>query len=101
MSLDYNYKSLLTTSALTNYICTDICWINTTDSLMAVSKGSVPLFSNGHAIHLVTAALAMSLNNYITDLMQLYEPHTNTAAPHEGTCYLYKVNLQSELQTTF
>ena len=28
--------------------------------------------------------------------MQLYEPHTKTDAPHEGTCYLYKVNLQSE-----
>ena len=67
-----------------------------TDYLIAVSKGSVPLFSKGHAVHLVTAALAMSLNNYITDLMQLYEPHTKTDAPHEGTCYLYKVNLQSE-----
>ena len=72
-----------------------------TDYLIAVSKGSVPLFSKGHAVHLVTAALAMSLNNYITDLMQLYEPHTKTDTPHEGTCYLYKVNLQSELQTTF
>lgn len=34
-----------------------------------------------------------------SDLKQLYEPHRITNAPHEGTCYLYKVNLQNELRT--